>query len=708
MGTGRRDIRERRRSSRRRLHAAALAVALGAGSGCGGKLIDPHAEAIVTVHTDMPVPGIVSAFRLDLYDEDGWYESRDLATPRADMWPLSFSIVSRDPGETHRVLMRLRAYPVGRVRDYRGERYVAPEAYEPPWVPTSLEQLCEEANVVVPPATFQLRQGLRGVVTGVAPEAGCDTTPFAVTGAHVLIEEAGDYRFEMLGIYPPLGTRIPVDTMLFIRSECAAPESQIACNDNRSGSTEAPSHQMSSRAVSLEPGQYTIFLGTAESDPPHLDYRVRVARADRWEEPDEAPLGDEPPPRLRIDGEDRTPSSEPEPALTIDRLVALELVSATVRRHDIVLRGDCVGTMARLFDGVPGETLDVEMALTCVAIENDLLPAMMAPVDDGSVDEPLLGTFAPSTGCDGAPTDGKAVCVPSGAMILGDPRAAGRLPPRRTVPERIARIGSFWMDRHEVTVPEYRKTLEDHPELVEIGTPDANEYDLARYSGSVLRENGSSLCSWSTDPRPEREELAITCISRDAARAYCQARGGDLPTEAQWEYAAAAAGRDGEVSYPWEETTADPPTCKHAWFGNYVDPANEPNLLKWDELVGAYSGACVGQEPPGFGPASVHIREDRDVTPLGLIGMAGGVSEWVLDAAYPYDDPCWTAAGLDDPACLLENAPGHIVRGGSWMHGRDWLATASRGYRLEPPRSNWSTSYLGFRCIYSEPPEEVP
>ena len=102
-------------------HAAIGCIALCvAWAGCGEA---PFGEVLVVVDTDVSVPRFAGRLRVDLYREDGtWYESRDVGAPDKRDWPLSFSVVDRDAGEK-RVRVRLRVYPEGRRRDYRGERY---------------------------------------------------------------------------------------------------------------------------------------------------------------------------------------------------------------------------------------------------------------------------------------------------------------------------------------------------------------------------------------------------------------------------------------------------------------------------------------------------------------------------------------------------------------------------------------------------------
>jgi formylglycine-generating enzyme required for sulfatase activity len=111
-------------------HARAVFAALVASTSFGcdatrGEL-PPYGEALVVVDTDLPVPVAAARVRADFYDEAGrWYESRDIARPDPRDWPVSFGVFSRDESRPHHVWVRVRVYPAGATRDYRGERFRA-------------------------------------------------------------------------------------------------------------------------------------------------------------------------------------------------------------------------------------------------------------------------------------------------------------------------------------------------------------------------------------------------------------------------------------------------------------------------------------------------------------------------------------------------------------------------------------------------------
>jgi formylglycine-generating enzyme len=134
----------------------------------------------------------------------------------------------------------------------------------------------------------------------------------------------------------------------------------------------------------------------------------------------------------------------------------------------------------------------------------------------------------------------------------------------------------------------------------------------------------------------------INCVDWKQARTFAQWVGGDLPTDAQWEYASRSAGKDWE--YPWGNAKA---TCEYA--------------------VMSYGCGKGGTWPV--------CSKKKGNTEQGLCDMAGGVWEWMRDEYKSYD------------------SSSRMVRGGSWRNNAWYLRSANRDYNSPSYRVN----YLGFR-----------
>ncbi len=149
------------------------------------------------------------------------------------------------------------------------------------------------------------------------------------------------------------------------------------------------------------------------------------------------------------------------------------------------------------------------------------------------------------------------------------------------------------------------------------------------------------------------------------ARIFAKWVGGDLPSEAQWEYAARSGGRD--IKYPWGNEEA---TCKYAVMDDGEYGCGEKR--SW-EVCSKTGGNTV----------------------QGLCDMGGNVWEWVLDEWHdsysggPSDDIGWCS----DRVCESNSSAPRVSRGGSWYNDASGLRSAARGNASPGGRSD----DLGFR-----------
>jgi formylglycine-generating enzyme required for sulfatase activity len=295
------------------------------------------------------------------------------------------------------------------------------------------------------------------------------------------------------------------------------------------------------------------------------------------------------------------------------------------------------------------------------------------PVEEGRASR--VGSWPPAArrGCLEPPRPGE-VCVPGGAFWMGhplspsiDPTSVVRPPPRLVV------VSPFYLDAHETTVAELR---------------DAGMAPEFVWSGS---REGTDILDWCTfsagaAAQFESDSLPVNCIGWERARAYCVARGGDLPSEAQLEYASGALA---SRLYLWG---LDPASCQDAVWGR----AGVGFLYE-------YASGCRHVAADIGGPAAVGVESGRDqlTLPTGVVtDLAGNVSEWALDSYQPLEGACWVRPGtnvLVDPLCA-DSTTQKAVRGGSWGLDEIFLRATFR-FRMDVPAAD-----TGFRCARSAEP----
>ncbi len=380
---------------------------------------------------------------------------------------------------------------------------------------------------------------------------------------------------------------------------------------------------------------------------------------------------------LVANGLDVTPPSEPKPTATVDRLLLLGLEPGKRGRVSVVMRGACAGTSPLL--AAEGETPVFGEAQTCTDTEGVVEPVFpSALVPDMAVPPPTARDFGTSEPCEETTASSRAICVPGGAFVLGSRAAAGATGVvAQPVPERVVVMSRFWLDRHEVTVGDVRKAYGagfahgDAP-------PGKHEGTLGQPSpGDVYPFD--RYCTFSTAERG-REDLPFTCGSWAFARRLCAFRGGDLPSEAQYEYVSSSAGKPFKTDYPWGN---EPPTCDRLAYGSVSYLDNNPYCPQFD------------------GPVPV-TTPFGDVTPLGVLGLAGNVAEILKDELAEYTDACWRAAPLVDPVCARGTMKGwHVLRGSGFLFG---AFTAHSSLRNDDGSKAFRSAF-GFRCAFTEQPK---
>lgn len=166
--------------------------------------------------------------------------------------------------------------------------------------------------------------------------------------------------------------------------------------------------------------------------------------------------------------------------------------------------------------------------------------------------------------------------------------------------------------------------------------------------------------------------------------AYAKWAGKDVPSEAEWEFAA-RGGLDG-AEYVWgSDFTADGQHIANTWQGEFPVQNKLEDGYEWTAPVGSF-------------PANGY----------GLHEMAGNVWEWTADW---YQDH----GRIDSPCCTLDNPrggeretshgsedaariPRKVMKGGSYLCAPNYCRRYRPAARMAQPIDT-STCHLGFRCV---------
>lgn len=254
-----------------------------------------------------------------------------------------------------------------------------------------------------------------------------------------------------------------------------------------------------------------------------------------------------------------------------------------------------------------------------------------------------------------------------------------------------ATVSSFVLDKYEVTVGRFRAFVASgggtqadppatgagaHAQIADSGWDASWDTDLEGDAASLSAALAcdSQYATWTASPGAN-EALPINCVTWYEALAFCAWDGAFLPTESEWNYA--AAGGNEQRAYPWSNPagslTVD---CSYA---NY-DVDGGPTY-------------CV----PGINGAVATMNRVGSESPKGdgawgQSDLGGNAWEWTLDWYATYVNPC------DDCASLTPTGSNRVIRGGDFSAAEMYMRTGNRGLlTLDSAPANRSRN-VGFRC----------
>jgi formylglycine-generating enzyme required for sulfatase activity len=251
--------------------------------------------------------------------------------------------------------------------------------------------------------------------------------------------------------------------------------------------------------------------------------------------------------------------------------------------------------------------------------------------------------------------------VPAGAFAMGAPPRPGR---PFDWPQVDVTLMRYCIDRTEVTVSAYGACVaagacEPSPMTVVSIWSERDERFWARYCNAA-----------------DRPEHPVNCVGWTSADTFCRWRGGRLPTEAEWEYA--ARGADGRL-FPWGSEAPGPARLNASGGDRIVDrPTASYAGMMYEAEDGWASTAPVGSYPAG-------------ASPFGLLDMAGNVTEWTADGHHPHSPEGLANPHVPYPA----SSSARMIRGGNWLSSDPWRVAPTT--RLFRSGDRWD-HVTGFRC----------
>jgi sulfatase modifying factor 1 len=297
--------------------------------------------------------------------------------------------------------------------------------------------------------------------------------------------------------------------------------------------------------------------------------------------------------------------------------------------------------------------------------------------------------------------------IPGGTFTMGSDHHY-----REEAPSHLETVDGFWIDRWPVTNALFRKFVEETGYVTQAEiAPDPAQYPGADptllvpasvvFVKPATRVDLRNHFNWWSyvpgadwrHPRGPTSSIAgmddhpVVHVGCDDAEAFARWAGKELPTEAEWEYAARGGMEASE--YAWGvELEPNGKQMANYWQGEF--PIE--NLAR----DGYELTSPVGSFPPNG---------------WGLFDMIGNVWEWTTDwyaSNHSAKDACCSGTGKSnareasfDPSVALP-IPRKVMKGGSFLCAPNYCRRYRPAARMAQAIDT-STCHLGFRCVVRQP-----
>lgn len=277
-------------------------------------------------------------------------------------------------------------------------------------------------------------------------------------------------------------------------------------------------------------------------------------------------------------------------------------------------------------------------------------------------------------------------------------------------PAHRVSVGGFWIDIHTVTNREFARFVEETGHVTTAERPaNPDDYPGAKpellapssvvFSKPKQRVDLGNHYNWwvyvrGADWRHPRGPASsikgkmdhpVVHVAYEDAEAYAKWAGKELPTEAEWEFAA-RGGLSG-AEFVWGDELI--PGGKHmanTFQGEFPWQNKIEDGYEWTAPVGSFP-------PNGY----------------GLYDMAGNVWQWTTDWYQEHNK-------IESPCCTMENPrgakredsfdprqpdikiPRKVMKGGSYLCAPNYCRRYRPAARMSQPMDT-STCHLGIRCI---------